>query len=354
MKNNSSINNRIITDTHSTVSVFEILLIFAENFKKIFFLTILFAFIGIFYAYVIKVPKFISISKIMSSSSGDSPTSQAIGLASQFGLSLPSLNSEPKWVYAEIIKSRSLAKKIISKSFQTEKYSSKEPLFKILLNNLSDEPIKLKSAENEAIDIFLESVGVSEDLRTSIITLSVESFEPKLASDINNAIISELDFHQQAYNKEKTSKTRKFIEERIRDTEQELMRAENSLKTFMDRNRRIENSPALQLEKQRLNREVVVLTGVFTTLKQQLETTKIEEVKDSDYVIIIDDPNEPLSSSKPNRRFIVIIFTFFGFTIGTLISFFNENLKRRSSEELKVIKKIKDVFWKNFTTKSLS
>ena len=58
----------------------------------------------------------------------------------------------------------------------------------------------------------------------------------------------------------------------------------------MDRNRRIENSPALQLEQQRLNREVIVLTGVFTTLKQQLETTKIEEVKESDYVIILDPP----------------------------------------------------------------
>ena len=45
----------------------------------------------------------------------------------------------------------------------------------------------------------------------------------------------------------------------------------------MDRNRRIENSPSLQLEQQRLGREVTVLTGVFTTLKQQLETTKIEE-----------------------------------------------------------------------------
>ena len=46
----------------------------------------------------------------------------------------------------------------------------------------------------------------------------------------------------------------------------------------MARNRRIENSPALQLEEQRLSREVAVLTGVFTTLKQQFETTKIEEV----------------------------------------------------------------------------
>ena len=70
----------------------------------------------------------------------------------------------------------------------------------------------------------------------------------------------------------------------------------------MDRNRRIENSPALQLAQQRLGREVTVLTGVFTTLKQQLETTKIEEVKESDYVIILDPPEIPLIRSKPQRK----------------------------------------------------
>ena len=84
-----------------------------------------------------------------------------------------------------------------------------------------------------------------------------------------------MDSHQRRYNKAKTSQTRQFIEERIIETEKELMSAEEDLKVFMDRNRRIENSPALQLEQQRFGREVTVLTGVFTTLKQQLETTKI-------------------------------------------------------------------------------
>ena len=82
--------------------------------------------------------------------------------------------------------------------------------------------------------------------------------------------------------------TKQFIEERIIDVEKELIAAEEDLKVFMDRNRRIENSPALQLEQQRLGREVTVLTGVFTTLKQQLETTKIEEVKEIVFAIFSD------------------------------------------------------------------
>ena len=70
----------------------------------------------------------------------------------------------------------------------------------------------------------------------------------------------------------------------------------------MDRNRRIENSPLLLLEQQRLNREVSVLTGVFTTLKQQLETTKIEEMREADYVVLVDPPEVPIIKAEPKER----------------------------------------------------
>ena len=148
----------------------------------------------------------------------------------------------------------------------------------------------------------LNMVDISEDMKTSIITLSVSAFEPKFSKDINNAIINELDLHQRSYNKTRTSEARFFIEERIISVEKELVLAEESLKNFRDRNRRIQNSPALQLEQQRLLREVTVLQEVFTTLKQQLEMTKIEEVKDSDYVIIIDPPSVPLEKIKSKYK----------------------------------------------------
>ena len=60
------------------------------------------------------------------------------------------------------------------------------------------------------------------------------------------------------------------------------------------------------------------LTGVFTTLKQQLETTKIEEVKDSDYVFVLDSPSIPLIRSEPNKKIIVFSFGF----LGVALSFF--------------------------------
>ena len=57
----------------------------------------------------------------------------------------------------------------------------------------------------------------------------------------------------------------------------------------------MQNSPSLLAEKRRL--QLQVLTGVFTALKQQLETTKLRRVRDADYVIVVDDPYSNLACS---------------------------------------------------------
>ena len=126
-------------------------------------------------------------------------------------------------------------------------------------------------------------------------------------------------------------------------TEKQLNSAEETLRSFRDRNRRIENSPSLQLEQQRLSREVSVLIGVFTTLKQQLETTKIEEVKESDYVIVLDPPEAPLVRSKPNKRIIVILAGIVGIGLGIVLGFLKgyiETIDEKNLEKLNQIKSL--------------
>ena len=160
-------------------------------------------------------------------------------------------------------------------------------------------------------------------------------------------MIEELDNHQKNHNREKTAKTREFIESRIVTTEKELQLVEEKLMNFMIRNRRIENSPSLLLEQQRINREVIVLTGVFTTLKQQYETTKIEEVKDSDYVIIIDPPEIPLKRSSPKKRKLVTSSGILGILFGLFLSFFKHYLSNKNDNEREKMNKAKKLIKAN-------
>ena len=332
-------------EAESGPSILDVLLILAHQIKIIILTPLIFCMIMITHVTFIAKPTYTSISKMMSSNSGGS-ISPVQGLAAQFGLSMSNA-SETKWVYPEIIRSRTLAKAMLKRKFDTNKFGRQKSLLQILTYG-NNKPTSVDGTlEIKGVNSFLKSVHVSEDLKTGIITLKINSFEQVLSYELNRSLLQELDAHQNKYNKAKTSEAKLFIQERIRDVETELKTAEENLKVFMDRNRRIENSPALLLQQQRHGREVEVLTGVFTTLKQQLETTKIEEVKKSDYVIILDEPEIPIMRSSPMKKRAVLFSGLFGIGFGLLFAFLMEKVKNLKKQEKEDLYQIKTLIIKN-------
>tara|TARA_B100000945_G_scaffold182497_1_gene146328 strand:+ start:264 stop:1556 length:1293 start_codon:yes stop_codon:yes gene_type:complete len=338
-KNINSLPNQYFEEY--SISISDILLIISKNFKLLIIIPSIFCILTIFYAIYFTRPFYQSSSKIMSSS-GSNNNSQALGIAAQFGINLPLNNSEPEWAYNQIITSRTIARQVVNRKFDTERYGNQKSLIQILTYKDKKPSLGADTLEIIAINNFINNMlKVDEDVQSGMYTITTTAAEPKLAANINKALIEELDSHQREYNKSKTSETRKFIEERIFETEKELQNAEEALKNFKDRNRRIENSPALQLEQQRLLREATVLTGVFTTLKQQLETTKIEEVKESEYIVIIDNPEPPLLPTGPKRKMMVIMAGFFGIGIGTILALIKNYFQSNDIEEKEKIREIK-------------
>ena len=262
---------------------------------------------SIVYLKYFTIPLYQSSAKIIYNTNSSTSGS---GFASQFGISLPFDKSNDEWNVQDVIKSRTLAKRLLKRKFKTKAYEQNQPLIKILNNLNKDENFDYSINEIRGIRILSSMINIK--LNDTYYDLIVTTSEPMFASDLANAILEELESFQKEDKKKKSSNTRKFIESRIIETKKELEVSEEALKNFTDRNRRIENSPELQLQMQRLAREVSVLTGVFTTLKQQFETTKIEEVKDSDYVKILDYPDIPFYPSGPNKIRILFINTFIG------------------------------------------
>ena len=330
-----------------TISLADIMLALARQVKVIIITPTIFCVLAIIYVLFFAKPVYTSTSKIMSSSSTDGGSSQAAGLAAQFGINIPTGRSEPKWVYPEVIKSRTLARLMLKRKFDTYKFGPQKNLLQILTYGNDNPQVGLDTLKIMAVNNLLGMIDISEDLKTGILTLSIRALEPIFAAEVNQALIEELDRHQKKYNKTKTSDTKKFIQGRIFDTEKELMAAEENLKVFMARNRRIENSPALQLEEQRLSREVSVLTGVFTTLKQQLETTKIEELKESDYVITLDKPEIPILRSSPRKKELVILAGVIGIGIGIFIAFARTFISKIEKDDKEKIAQVKEVAIKN-------
>ena len=326
------------------VSIEQVLLIIIINIKKIIALTIVIVFISVLYIQFIAEPIYLSTSKITSSSNSSSST--ASNLAAQFGVTVPNFSDEQKWDYPSLINSSILLKSILEKKYEIVPGKDKLSLIEYYFSEKKRREFDSNTLMVLGTEKIRKSIQIDEDLISGILTINVRSKILKLSRDINLAIIEELDAHLNDFNKRKTSKARLFIENRIIETRKELEDAEENLKTFKDRNRRIENSPSLQLVENRLAREVQVLIGVYTSLKQQLENTKIEEVKDSDYIIIIDPPLLPIIHESPRKkRFVILVFSFafMSFCVFfTIIEHFNNSrsfhsLKKRFYKELKIL-----------------
>ena len=112
------------------VSFYDILLIIANNLKIIIITPTIICLITIIYAIYFTNPIYVSSAKIMSANTGN--FSQASAIAAQFGLNIPSGQSEPQWVYPEIIQSRTFARRLLKRKFDTQKFGSQKSLLQIL------------------------------------------------------------------------------------------------------------------------------------------------------------------------------------------------------------------------------
>ena len=115
-----------------TISLSDILLVLAKQLKLLIVTPLVFGVITAFYVLFMVSPTYVSSAKIMSSGGGSS-TSQLQGLAAQFGVSVPSGASEgAQWVYTDLIKSRTLARTLLDRKFDTNKYGPQKSLLQIL------------------------------------------------------------------------------------------------------------------------------------------------------------------------------------------------------------------------------
>ena len=339
--NNQNLKNIFPED--DGISVADVLVILASHLKIIFLIPMVLLIIVTINSFF-QNSSFSSTAKIMTSTNSD--FNGALGIAAQFGINIPTGQASESWDSSEIIKSRTLARAMLKRKFNTNEFGPQKSLLQILTYGKEPVSIGLDTLVKQGIDAFIDMIQIEKE--GNFLEIKVTASEPIFVRDLTKALLEELDSHQKQYDKTKTSQTRKFIENRIDDIQKELSKAEDALMEFVNRNRRLENSASLQLERERLSREVGVLSSVFTTLKQQLETTKIEEVKDSNYVIVLDPPEAPLYSDSSGLKNKLLLSIFIGLGIGIAFAFFLEFINNSSKEDKEKMILTKSIILKNF------
>ena len=206
-------------------------------------------------------------------------------------------------LYPTIIKSESVLKAVIYAKYRTKEHSDS-------VNLIQYWKIKDKNPERdyESALLFLRNeLEVAMDIKTSVLTMSIETNEPQLSADILNTIIHVLDNFIRTQRNTNATEQRKWIEARLVEVEADLSKSENILKEFREKNRLVSGSPQLLLDQERLIREVQINATMYTELKKQYELVKIEEIRTTPIINVMDYARAAAKKERPKRLIIILV-----------------------------------------------
>ena len=293
---------------------------------------------------------YVSIYPSVTDSSLNTPLGDIQGVASAFGFNIEGSDKVAFYI-PDIVNSRRLQKTIIQNRWISDDHD--QPIDLISYWEI-DDPTKLNKRFKKLINSFLpagrktdphrkylESALIEledritvEEEDSGLNTIMIHMEEPGLSADIGNFIAQFIKSYISDEMDMQSRKYRQFIEERFESAEKELKGSEEELTEFRKKHAIALEPPEMQLLRARLMRNVEVNQEVYVTLRQQYELAKIEELKESPIINILDQAEPPSDKDKP-RRLLIILMTMFGsFSIAVIIAIFRYSIRIESDNKV--------------------
>jgi uncharacterized protein involved in exopolysaccharide biosynthesis len=112
-----------------------------------------------------------------------------------------------------------------------------------------------------------------------------------------------------------------FVRRRFREARHDLVRAEDSLAQFLERNRSVlagGQVPALSFRRNRLERQVRFKEQLYSQLQEQRTQTRLQLQRRQPVLTVAEQPAPPPDPSGPNRTLVVLLSLLIGGAAGTL------------------------------------
>lgn len=163
--------------------------------------------------------------------------------------------------------------------------------------------------------VLSKRVNASSDLRTGIVSVTVEAECPALARELLGDLLAGVNHFDVSERQSRGKLRREFAQARLSDAEAELRSAEDALQGFMLRNRQWD-APQLRFEYDRLQRQVAISDDLMRTLRREYETARLDEINSSPAITVVAPPSMPVEPSRPKRRLIVMVMAVLGVILG--------------------------------------
>lgn len=243
-----------------------------------------------------------STARFMPQATTEGALARLSGLAASFGVSVPTSDpgGSPAF-YAELLQSRDVLRRTVGTPYTvvTRGDTLRGTLVELLDAHGKTPAIRRDAAAKD----LLESIDVGVGRETGTVDLEVTMPWPDLARQVAAHMIDQVSDFNLHRRQTKAGAERRFVEARLAEAEDSLRAAESRLESFLQRNREYKNSPQLTFTYDRLDREVNMQQQVYTTLAQSYEAARIDEVRNTPVITIVEAPDLP---SSPDPRLALI------------------------------------------------
>ena len=279
-----------------------------EEYKNLFFLFFVIFFLTACLSFFLDKRYTSTISVIPNSA--DNNVSSIGLLVQDFGMS----SSGGNFPIAELATSNSILDIIYNNIFDLSENKGKTTLADLLGTNktsfLTKILVSLTKANSNNPDLLKyntlnkcksDRLSINYDRKTNITSISVTVEDPLAAQQIAQNFYDELSLFINKSINDGAKIKQAFLNEKIQSVEIELFENENILEDFLNTNKLLNESPRLLKEFNSIQREITLKETAYLLLKRELEIAKIDEVKNTLKLIIIDKPNLPAVKSYPSR-----------------------------------------------------
>jgi capsule polysaccharide export protein KpsE/RkpR len=251
-------------------------------------------------------PIFRSAVTVVHSGNNMQQSSQASGIMSSLGVSIPSGGSStaaPE-IVVQILKSDSFSRSLVQRKFYYEKFNQEIPLYQIIFDDLNinnSNEFLFQASKVFQQDMFI----VSKDRMTNVINFVVVTSEAQLSRDVALEALSLLNNSFNAIEKEKALQKSLFIESRLIEEKEKLKKVEDRYIEFKNKNQLMSESPLLKIKEQSIQRDLSMSTTLVSMLMQQLEMTQLDLYDEMNEVMVINQPE--VMPYRANRRIFLLI-----------------------------------------------
>lgn len=217
-----------------------------------------------------------------------SAANRLAGLASQFGFAVPFGQNDPVRLYAEIAQSHELLKTVLLTRFTRDTTAGGKP--ELLLDMLR---VRGRTPHDRIVNGVKKLRKITDIATTDAsgtIRVRVRTPWPLVSEQVNRRMLELLDESSMRVRQQQASAERQFIAQRMEAAAAELRAAEAELSAFYSGNRAYEVSPRLSVAAGQYQRKVDLHQQVYTRLAESYEQSRIDEVRNTPVLGIIDPP----------------------------------------------------------------